>query len=162
MKDALRDRHNRLLGQVYLGNKWIQGELLRNGYAMTHSFADTPSDLARRMLAEEQAARKEKKGLWAFEQYRIIHPEEANSFINHFKIIEGKVTRVHAVHGNVYINFFEAWRGKFAVYISRRNTDAFTALSSLTGKTIRVRGWLHYHNAPMLTITHPAQLELVE
>jgi len=31
---------------------------------------------------------------------------------------------------------------------------------SLAGRNVRVRGWIHYHNAPMIDITHPEQIEL--
>jgi hypothetical protein len=33
-------------------------------------------------------------------------------------------------------------------------------LPSLVGKTIRVRGWINYHNAPMIDLTHPEQIEM--
>lgn len=158
-----RDRHNRLLGQVYdEQGRWLQGELLRQGWAMVYSFSDDKHDVIVKMLAAEHEAQAAKHGIWAHPYFRIITPEQAPEFINRFKLVEGKVVSVHDYHGHTYINFSEHWKGSFAVFISRKFADKFTALNlpSLVGKTIRVRGWINYHNAPMIDLSHPEQIEL--
>jgi endonuclease YncB( thermonuclease family) len=158
-----RDRHNRLLGQVYdEKGRWIQGEMLREGWAMVYSFSDDSHDIIEKMLAAEHEARKAKRGLWAHPYYRIINPEEAAEFINRFKLVEGKVISVHEYHNNIYINFNDHWKGSFAVFISHKHTDAFSLqnLHALVGKTVCVRGWINYHNAPMIDITHPEEIEV--
>ncbi len=158
-----RDRHNRLLGQAYdeKGN-WIQGEMLKSGFAMVYSFSDDQHDIILKMLAAEQVAQKAKLGIWTHPYYRVITPAEAPEFINRFKLVEGKVVSVHDYHGHTYINFNEHWKGSFAVFISRKFAAAFAPLnlSLLVGKTIRVRGWINYHNAPMIDLTHPEQIEV--
>lgn len=157
-----RDRHNRLLAQVYAGDIWVQGALLSGGHAMVYSFVDTPDETVQKMLAEERSAREAKRGIWAHPYFRVIGPAETNEFVNRFKLVEGKVVSVHESHGNLYINFFEQWKGHFAVFISRKYADAFAKsnLSTLTGKTVRVRGWIHYHNAPMISLTHGSEIEV--
>lgn len=159
---AKRDRHNRLLGQVYTGDIWVQGALLSGGYAMVYSFADTPHDIVQKMLVEERNARSAKRGIWAHPYFRVITPTEADEFVNRFKLVEGKVVSVKVSHENTYINFFEQWKGHFAVFISRKHAKAFagSSLGALTGKNIRVRGWIHYHNAPAISITHPDEIEV--
>lgn len=160
-----RDRHNRLLGQVYdEKGKWIQGELLKRGMAMTYSFTDDKHDIIEKMLAAEKEARTKNSGIWANPYYRIIKPEEAAEFINRFKLVEGKVISINESHGNIYINFSEHWRGNFAVFISHKHSDLFAAmdLKSLAGKKIIIRGWINYHNAPMIDITHPEQIEIID
>lgn len=157
-----RDRHNRLLGQVYdEKGVWIQGELLKRGMAMTYSFTDDQHEMIEKMLEAEKVARKKNIGLWANPYFRIIKPEEAAEFINRFKLVEGKVISVNDSHGNIYINFNEHWKGNFAVFISRKHTASFAAipLKSLVGKKVIIRGWINYHNAPMIDITHPEQIE---
>jgi hypothetical protein len=69
---------------------------------------------------------------------------------------------VNRSHDNIYINFTERWKGQFAVFISHKYAAAFVALKpeSLVGKKVRVRGWIHYHNAPMIDIDHPQQIEV--
>lgn len=157
-----RDRHGRVLAQVYAGETWLQGALLAQGFAMVYSFSDTPPHLITRMLEQERLARTEKRGIWAHPYYRILSPQEADTFINRFKIVQGRVVSVHEVRGNVYLNFFEAWRGRFAVFISRKYAPQFGDLSRLTGKTVAVRGWIHYHNAPMIALTHPGEIESLD
>ncbi len=162
LNSQAHDRHDRLLGQAYVGNLWVQGELLTQGYAMTYSFSDTPREITQKMLAQERLARAAKRGLWAHPYYRVITPGETDEFINRFKLVKGTVVSVHHSHDNIYINFFNEWKGKFAVFISRKHAPAFTQmnLTSLERKTILVRGWIHYHNAPMMDITHPDELEI--
>lgn len=158
-----RDRHNRLLGQVYdEKGRWIQGEMLKEGWAMVYSFSDDPHDIIERMLVAEKEARNAGRGLWVHPYYRIITPDEASEFINRFKLIKGKVVSVHEYRGNIYINFYEHWKGNFAVFISHKYTGAFSQLNfnSLTGRTVCVRGWINYHNAPMVDLTHPEQIEI--
>lgn len=158
-----RDRHNRLLGQVRRDDGvWIESEMLRKGFAMVYSFRDdAPADISK-MLAAEQEARATKRGIWAHPYYRVLAPSETNAFINRFKIVEGKIVSVHPWHGNLYINFSQEWKGQFAVFIPRKYADDFAPLhlDALVGKTVRVRGWIHYHKAPMIDLTHRNQIEV--
>lgn len=160
---AKRDRHNRILGQVTTDQgEWVQEAMLNEGWAMVYSFSDgSHSDIVR-MLAAERAARAANRGIWAHPYFRVVTPAEAAEFVNRFKLIEGKVVSVNDYRGHTYINFSERWKGSFAVFISRKHAQAFSRLNlpSLVGKTIRVRGWIHYHNAPMMDLTHPEQIEI--
>jgi endonuclease YncB( thermonuclease family) len=158
-----RDRHSRLLGQVYRDDGlWVQGEMLREGWAMVYSFSDDRHEVIEKMLAAESEARSAKRGIWANPYFRVITPAEAPDFINRFKLVEGKVTSVNEWHGHMFVNFSDHWKGSFAVFISRKYADAFKAMNlpSLMGITIRVRGWIDYHNAPEINLTHPEQIEV--
>jgi len=158
-----RDRHNRILGQVYLADgAWVQGELLKRGYAMVYSFRDDAPQVIEKMLTFERAARAAGAGIWAQAYWRIITPEEASQFINRFKVVEGTVVSVNPWHDNIYVNFSEHWKGNFALFISHKYADDFplAKLKTLVGKKIRVRGWIGYHNAPQIDVTHPAQIEM--
>lgn len=162
--DTTRDRHNRILGQVYdMHGHWIQGEMLEAGMAMAYSFSDTPHETIEAMLRTEHHAQHNHASIWANPYYRIITPQETGEFINRFKLVEGNVVSVNHYHDNIYINFSEHWKGNFAVFIARKYASSFTAkfLDSLTGSKVRVRGWIHYHNAPMIDITHPEQIEII-
>lgn len=156
-----RDRHARLIGQAYAGDIWLQGAMLRKGYAMVYSFADTPAELVQKMLVEERAARQEKLGIWADPYFKILTPEETANSLHRFRLVEGKVASVRNVRGNTYINFSRDWQGKFHVFIPKKNADAFKPeeLQALEGKYIRVRGWVNYYKAPMISLTHPGQIE---
>lgn len=159
---AKPDRHNRLLGQAYAGTTWLQGEMLKQGFAMVYSFIDTKPETTQSMLALEQDARAAKRGIWAHPYFRVVSPEETSEFINRFKLVEGRVVSVNQSRGNTYINFFDQWKGKFALFVSRKNAKAFEGydFAALKGKSVRVRGWIHYHNAPMISLTHPGEMEI--
>jgi|GEM_PF-6078466 len=160
-----RDRHERLLGQIYdeKGN-WIQGEMLKSGYAMVYSFADDDTQMLDNMLALEKQAMEAKTGIWANPYFRVISAEEAGEFINRYRLVEGTVVSVNESHENIYLNFNKEWRGHFAVFISRKNREYVKDrdLKSLIGKKIRVRGWINYHNAPMINITNSRQIAVVD
>jgi endonuclease YncB( thermonuclease family) len=158
-----RDRHNRLIGQVFRDDGvWIEGEMLKQGWAMVYSFADDKPEVIEKMLAAEKEAQGSKRGIWADPYFRVITPPEAEQFVGRFKLVEGKVISVHDYHENTYINFSERWKGNFAVFISHKYTAAFAAMNlpSLVGRTVRVRGWINYHNAPGIDLTHPEQIEV--
>ncbi|MEJ2340506.1 MAG: hypothetical protein P8Y15_16660, partial [Gemmatimonadales bacterium] len=54
----------------------------------------------------------------------------------------------------------------FTIVIERRNLKHFVdrgrRLVELAGKRVRVRGWLKRRNGPMITVTHPEQIEILE
>lgn len=161
LTQGAHDRYGRMLGQAYVGEHWLQGELLSAGLAMAHSFTDTPHETLTSMLALEQAARAAGKGIWSNTDYRILTPERAGDFLNQYRIVEGKVVSVNPVHGNYYVNFFDQWRGKFSLYIPKKHAGNFTDLTALQGKQIRVRGWIHFYRAPQMVLTHADEIEIL-
>jgi endonuclease YncB( thermonuclease family) len=157
-----RDRYNRLSAEAYLmDGTWVEGYLLRHGFAMVYSFSGDAQNDIPQMLAAEREAQAEKLGVWAHPYWRVVTPEETPEFINRFKIVEGTIASVNPWHGNIYVNFNKHWKGNFAVFISRKYAGAFSPekLQALVGRKVRVRGWIHYHNAPMIDITRPEQIE---
>lgn len=158
-----RDRHNRLLGQVYLQDgQWLQQLMLERGLAMVYSFNDDAPELLARMFAAEQKARAAKLGIWANPYWRMVSPQEAGDFINRYKIVEGRIISVNHSRGNIYVNFSKEWKGQFAVFIPRKFAGDFddARMQAWVGKMVRVRGWIHYHNAPMIDVTTPGQIEV--
>lgn len=157
-----RDRHNRLIGQVYdeKGN-WIQGEILKSGFAFAYIFADDSHETIVNMLKAETIAQNAKIGLWQHPYYRVLNSEETQEFINRFKLVEGTIESVNQSHDNIYINFSKEWKGKFAVFISKKNAANFSLekLKTLIGKKVRIRGWINYHKAPMISIVRQEQIE---
>ena len=164
IRDGLpRDRHNRLLGQVYDDNgRWLQQEMLTRGFAMVYSFPDDSHDRIVQMLAAEKQARDANLGIWANPYFRIVAPEETAQFINRFKLVRGRLVSVNPYHGHIYLNFSERWKGQFAAFIPRKYAEKFSLpqLQAMIGKTIQIRGWIHYHNAPNIDLTHPEQIEV--
>ncbi len=142
---------------------WIQGEMLRLGWARVYTFPDNRG-LAVEMLALEREARAARRGIWANPYYFIVTPERAGKVVNSFQLVEGTVRQAADVKGRVYLNFGEDWKTDFTVTVPARVRQALARQGidpmTLGGKTIRVRGWLKQYNGPAIELTHPEQLEL--
>lgn len=159
------DRHGRLLAHAYRDDgAWIQGEMLERGLARVLSFEDNPA-LAAEMLALEDAARKQGLGIWSDSFYAVRAPEQAGKDIGSFQIVEGRIVKAARVKRYVYLNFGADWRTDFTVSVPvkhlRRFSDAGLDLLTLSGRDIRVRGWLKEYNGPMIDATHPEQIEVL-
>ena len=160
-----RDRYRRYLAHV-VGDDglWVQGALLRLGLAREYSFGDNQTTIAD-MLVEEWAARRAGHGIWALPFYRIRNPGELTGDINSFQVVEGRVVAVAAVGRRVYLNFGLDWRTDFTAVVAAKKAPAFEAagieLARLAGRAVRLLGWFRRRNGPALTMTHPAQLELL-
>jgi len=165
-----RDRHGRWLAHLHLSDEktntsiWLQGELLRTGLARVYSFADNRAKVAE-MLALERQARAARRGIWAHDYYRILNQREAASRANSFQLVEGRVLTVAPTRARVFLNFGQNWRTDFTIVVARRHLRNFPdrerSLLEMAGKRVRVRGWLKRRNGPMITISHPEQIEVL-
>lgn len=165
------DRYGRRLAQVYLGQipgragVWLQGELLRRGLARVHTVEDNRA-LAAEMLAEERAARTARRGLWADRAYRVRRPEEAGADADSFQLVAGTVVTAAVVRGQGYLNFGPDRRTDFTVVVPARARRLLRAagidVAALAGRQVLVRGWIMLRNGPMIELTHPEAIELME
>lgn len=159
------DRHGRLIAQVYRDDgTWIQGEMLKRGMARVLTFADNRA-LATEMLMLEETARERGLGIWSDPFYAVRTPEEAGKDVGSFQLVEGPVMKAARVKSYVYLNFGEDWRTDFTVSVPvkhlRRFADSGLDLLALSGRVIRVRGWLKEYRGPMIDATHPEQIEVL-
>ncbi len=160
------DRHGRVLAHLFdAQGRWIQGEMLKAGLARVYSFSDNRA-LIGEMLALERAARAAGRGIWAESYYAIRSAETAERWLGGFELVEGRVFAVGRAGRNTYLNFAEDWRSDFTLVVDHRARRLFEEqdidLGSYEGKKVRVRGWLKSRNGPMITVTHPEQIEVLE
>ena len=160
------DRHGRVLAQlVREDGLWVQGALLQQGMARVYSFADNRA-LVAEMLALEQEARRAAHGIWAEPYYAIATPDAAAERIGGFQLVEGQVLDAAVVRGRAYLNFGADWRDDFTATLSpavRRLFEAEGIDPQLyAGRRLRVRGWVKSFNGPMIEVTHPEQIELLD
>jgi micrococcal nuclease len=62
--DERRDAYGRLLAYVYVGDTFVNGELVERGYARTLEI-EPNTDLAARLERLERAAGRAGRGLWS-------------------------------------------------------------------------------------------------
>jgi len=160
------DRYRRHLAHLYdPEGHWIQGALLRRGLARVYSFRDNRA-LVAEMLAAENEARAARRGIWAHPYYQVRTAAEAGRFVDGFELVEGRVLAVAQVRGRTYLNFGPDWRSDFTVTIERPARRLFENVgldpAALEGRRVRVRGWLKFWNGPMIAVTHPEQIEVLQ
>ena len=161
-----KDRMNQSLYHLVIKDSasWVQGVMVRLGLARVRTEPSNP-EMARELYALEAEARTQKLGLWAFDQYAVLSPEQTPEHLNSFAIVEGKVMSAARKQNNIYLNFGADWRNDFIVQIKPIHSRTFNAAGmnplDLNGKTIRVRGWLQSYNGPYIEIDHPERIEII-
>ncbi len=164
----IRDRYDRLLAHIYTNDgTWIQGVLLQDGLARSFSYRNNRLCM-RQMLALEETARQQRRGLW---RYRIFQPQPAarqNNLMRkrfRFTLVEGRVRKVAIVKKWVFLNFGDNWRSDFTIAIKKKYQRPMQRnglnLQELEGQRIRVRGWVERWNGPVIKVTHKEQIELL-
>ena len=95
----------------------------------------------------------------------MIRAEQSWSALESFRIVNGIVRATAKIRNRIYLNFGEDWRDDFTIRIDRRYWRAFHAQGldplELAGRRVRVRGWIHLENGPMIRLTHPEPLEVL-
>ena len=56
-----RDKYKRILGNIYLDGRWVNKEMVAEGWAWHYRYFSSDRELAK----AEAAAKEAKKGLWA-------------------------------------------------------------------------------------------------
>ncbi|MDH3738653.1 MAG: thermonuclease family protein [Alphaproteobacteria bacterium] len=161
-----QDRHGRELAHLFTDDGlWVQGSLLELGFARVYTFADNRS-LADRMLDAERAARQLTQGIWQHPYYAILDTQAAPDHTGRYSLVEGRVLKTATVRGRVFLNFGKDYRTDFTITISGKNLKSFERGGIIpqdyAGRCVRVRGWLRWSNGPMIEITHPEQIEVLE
>ena len=153
------DRHGRVLAQVFVKD------------ADNRACSDE-------LLSAEREARGAGRGIWVDPFYDIRDASNPNGLmerIGSFELVEGEIVSATQVRGRLYLNFGEDYRNDFTVTVRERDVKLLAAeepwaslldaaagrkdLVALSGKLVRVRGWLDRHNGPEIEISHPEQIE---
>jgi endonuclease YncB( thermonuclease family) len=157
------DRHGRVLAHlVNEDGVWLQGDLLRRGFARVYSFADNRA-LVPEMLILEAEARTARRGIWRLDYYAITPQADAARRIGQFALIEGIVIATATVRGRGFVNFGTDYKTDFTASIAPRDLRGFVRegidIAGYEGRNIRIRGWVKSYNGPMIEVTHPEQIE---
>ena len=163
------DRYGRVVAGIATaaGEKPVQLELLAQGHALVASnIGNTGCAVA--FLSAEKAARVSGVGLWGSSYYATKKAEDPAGILavrGRFTVVEGKVLSVRESGGTIYVNFGRRWSEDFTVTIAKRNERAFLAAGlepkSLSGRRVRVRGWIEERGGPWVEAARPEQIEVL-
>src|SRR3954470_18298616 len=110
-----------------------------------------------------------KLGLWGEPVYVMGKAEDHSEVLKsrgQFTLVEGRVLSVRESGGTIYVNFGRRWSEDFTVTIAKRNERVFTAAGlepkSLSGRRVRVRGWIEERGGPWVEAARPEQIEVLE
>ncbi|TKW62060.1 MAG: hypothetical protein DI628_05430 [Blastochloris viridis] len=173
-----KDGYGRWLGHVYMrtangGSAWVNGTLVREGYAHIYSFADNAL-YTDELGAYEAIARANKRGLWNLPEWQVRKVDDccARADIGTFKLVEGTIRSAAHVKrnsgGRTYLNFGKNWKTDFTVMISDSDRKWFKKagiddiIGHYKGKTVRVHGFLQPVNGVQVRVTHPAQMDILD
>lgn len=169
-----KDKFDRLLGHVFLENgSWVNGTLVRDGYAHVYTFAEN-AVYGPQLLAYEAQARVAKRGIWALPNWQTRRAADccAKADIGTFKLVQGTVKAAAHVKtasgGRTYLNFGDDWRTDFSLFVADKDSKWFKKAGIVNigdyyrGKTVRMRGFLQPVNGVLVRVTHPNQLEIME
>jgi endonuclease YncB( thermonuclease family) len=167
------DRHGRILAHLLVlegplqGTKgvWVEQAMLKQGLARVYSFRDNRACISE-LLTFERAARASQIGIWGHAYYDVREVEKLEDLIDTFQVFQGIVLNAERRSEGVYLNFGEDWRSDATIFIAKKNLRRFEKsdldLLSLENKRVRARGWLDLRNGPMVDLTHPEQIEIVD
>ncbi|MBB5752445.1 thermonuclease family protein [Prosthecomicrobium pneumaticum] len=168
-----RDRHGRARAHVFRVGRdgepalWLQRALVEAGRGRFASAADDRACLVP-LAAAERAARSAGSGLWHVPDYHIRAARDSSLLQQEglYELVEGRVLSIGRAGRRIYLNFGRRWTSDFTAEIEAQAEDAFAAagvpVETLEGRIVRVRGWIEEHGGPLVRITHPEQIEILD
>jgi len=153
-----KDRYKRTLAQVWMRDGlWINGWLLRQGYAHLYTF-EPNSRWAKKLLQEERIARSQKLGIWRTTRFKVLDSQHIpNKSIGQFRVAQGTV-------GNKTDKKGWGFRlGKLYISIPKAYRKFFKRPPNLKkGQKVIVRGRIRISSKEklFLSLHSPADLEL--
>ena len=165
------DRYGRLQAHVFVDDqgteRWLQADLVARGLARVSSRVGDPA-CAKALLAHENSARAARLGLWGDPVYVIGKAEDPATLLEsrgRFALVEGKIVSVRESGGTIYVNLGRRWSEDLTVTIAKRNERAFVAAGlvpkSLSGRRVRIRGWIEERGGPWVEAARPEQIEVL-
>lgn len=159
-----KDRQGRVLAELYAGDRWVQGELLRRGLARVAGTADNRLGVTA-MLTLERQARRYHRGLWADPDELPIPAAEAARRAGRVALVTGRVAGVVANAEGVVLFFGADAHQGFALTFTRDVVklcrEAGLDPAALKGKTLLTRGFVDGTRRPTIAIGFPEQIELL-
>lgn len=156
------DKYGRLLGYCFIGETFINAELVKEGLAVTYN---KPPNVKYAALLNglQNQAKKEKKGLWR--KYETIPHTQAYLFIGQIRTVTGKVIDTYQSKKCVYLNFGEDYKTDFTIVIFSDCLDYFHKENInpsvfYKNKTVEITGKIREYNGPEIIAHIPEDINI--
>jgi len=158
------DKYNRTLAYIYVDDKFVNAELLKEGYACV--FNKSPNvKYADEFVNLQREARLARRGMWG--AVEKITAADAADYIDQVRLVSGKVVGTGASSKMIFLNFGFDKDRDFTVVIYKDALKYFKQkgidpLNFYTGKTVEVSGRIHAHNGPQIIVGGPNEVDVIE
>ncbi len=165
------DDYGRLLRYVYVDDLFVNGELVRLGYARARVY---PPDVRYTdLLAElEREAQGNARGLWSAcvgatptRSPACIGPDDARAHVGKRVCVEFLVVRTHNSGRRVYLNSRNPYQGHLEVVIERTRWSCWPIAPErlFLQKRVWVSGTIElYNDSPQITLEDCAAISILE
>ncbi len=179
-----KDDYGRLLRYVFVGEAFVNAEMVRRGYAELRFYP--PDTLYYRALKDlEKVAIRNRNGLWAFPVFQVsdtsqsIDPrsiprpkdadvvswKDADKYYGQTRTVEGKIVASNNTGKVCFLNFHKNWRRYFTAVIFASDFNKFPAHPEdhYLNRVVRVTGLIkEYRGKPEIILKSPDQIEILE
>jgi micrococcal nuclease len=166
-----RDKYNRLLRFVYIGNTCINEEMVKQGYAEARYLADSIREYYILLEIEAETA---KTGLWSDnifqprlnlrwgEDIPVIDWSEADKYYNQYVIVEGTIVDTFNSGNVCFLNFDKNQYFTAVIFASDFPGFPFIPEGFYLGKTVQIIGIIkEYKGSPEIIVKTPQQIRIL-
>ncbi|PIV39256.1 MAG: hypothetical protein COS29_03610 [Candidatus Omnitrophica bacterium CG02_land_8_20_14_3_00__42_8] len=159
-----RDKYKRLLAYVYAGEKMVNIEMVKEGFAMIYMYPPNVR-YSQRFLDAQKEARDNKRGLWVDLEENKISASEAKNNIGRVRMMESEVIDTHLTEKLLILKFKDNF--KVAIYkdnIPSGSKDMIRSPNAyFKGKKVRVYGLIkEYKGHPEIMLHDMSQLVILK
>ena len=179
-----QDDYGRLLRYVFVGDVFVNAEMVRMGYAELRFYSPDTHYLDD-MRELEKIAIRNRQGLWAFPVFQVpdttetvlakdlekgkgvdvIPWRDADQYYGQTKIVEGRIVASNNTGKVCFLNFHKNWRRYFTAVIFASDFDKFPDHPEdyYLNRMVRVRGLVkEYRGKPEIILKSANQIEIIE
>ena len=170
--DGIRDRYGRILAYVFMGNKLLNAEMIRQGYArvyMRFSFTKKTE-----FIRLEKEARGKGIGIWSRQLFKknkkagtpaVIQWQDADKHYGEYCAVEGKIVSTYNSGKACFLNFHKDYNHYLTAVIFSSDFDKFPLHPEnyYYGKKIRVSGKIQkYKGKPEIVLEEQRSIEVLK
>ena len=168
-----RDKYNRLLRFVYIGNLCVSEEMIRKGYAEAR-YLTSNDPIREYYIRLEIEAEIAKAGLWSDnifqprsnlgweEDIPVIDWKDAHNYYNQYVIVEGIIVNTYNSGTVCFLNFDTDYQFTAVIFASDFLGFPFIPEVFYLGRKVYIIGIIkEYNGSPEIIVKTPDQIRII-